>query len=191
MTSQLACYWLHKVGGWYGIKIRYTRRKHDTGFSIRPVVFVSLYCIQIIYRYMIKNNMRSRDICLLQLLSNCNLCPVNILNVGNGAVCVLWWLIHVYYWLYFDTCCETIDCTNHCDVADDHCLNMSRHRPLVCCLTVNFDTACSDHKPATYCNVNWKRAGRQDYVNYCALLANDAGLTNICHEQLTSSLEDI
>jgi len=62
---------------------------------------------------------------------------------------------------------------------------MSRHRPLVCCLTVNFDTACSDHNPAIYCNVNWKRAGRQDYVNYCALLANDAGLTNICHEHLT------
>jgi len=56
---------------------------------------------------------------------------------------------------------------------------------LVCCLTVNFDTACSDHNPATYCNVNWKRAGRQDYINYCALLANDAGLTNICHDQLT------
>ena len=56
---------------------------------------------------------------------------------------------------------------------------------LVCCLTVNFDTACSDHNPATYCNVNWKRTGRQDYINYCALLANDAGLTNICHEHLT------
>ena len=54
MTSQLACYWLHKVGGWYGILIRYTRRKHDTGFSIRPVVFVCLYCIHIIYRYIIK-----------------------------------------------------------------------------------------------------------------------------------------
>jgi len=54
VTSQLAFYWLHKVGVWYGILIRYTRRKHDTGFSIRPVVFVSLYCIQIIYRYIIK-----------------------------------------------------------------------------------------------------------------------------------------
>ena len=53
MTSQLACYWLHKVGGWYRISIRYTRRKHDTGFSIRPVVFVTSYCIQIIYRYII------------------------------------------------------------------------------------------------------------------------------------------
>jgi len=48
-----ACYWLHKVGGWYGILIRYTRRKHDTEFSIRLVVFVSSYCIQIIYRYII------------------------------------------------------------------------------------------------------------------------------------------
>jgi len=28
--------------------------KHDTGFSIRPVVFVSSYCIQIINRYIIK-----------------------------------------------------------------------------------------------------------------------------------------
>ena len=24
---------------------------------------------------------------------------------------------------------ETIDCISHCEVADDHCLNMSRHRP--------------------------------------------------------------
>jgi len=46
VTSQLACYWLHKVGGWYGILIRYTRRKHDTGFSIPPV-FVSSYYIYI------------------------------------------------------------------------------------------------------------------------------------------------
>ena len=53
VTSQLACYWLHKIGGWYGILIRFTQRKHDTGFSIRPVVFVRLYCIQIIYMYII------------------------------------------------------------------------------------------------------------------------------------------
>ena len=33
-----------------------TWRKHDTGFSIRPVAFVSLYCIQIIYRYIININ---------------------------------------------------------------------------------------------------------------------------------------
>jgi len=57
LTSKFASYWLHKVGGWYGILIRYTLRKHDTGFSIRPVVFVSLSCMQIIYRYIIKRYM--------------------------------------------------------------------------------------------------------------------------------------
>jgi len=33
--------------------IRYIQRKHDTEFPIRLVVFVSLYCIQIIYWYII------------------------------------------------------------------------------------------------------------------------------------------
>ena len=63
--SQLACYWLHKVGGWYRILIRYTWRKHDPGFSIRSVVFVSLYCIQIIYRYIIKKI--SVSVCVSQI----------------------------------------------------------------------------------------------------------------------------
>jgi len=43
------------VGGWYGNLIRYTRMKNNTGFSIRPVVFVSSYCKQIIYMYLIKS----------------------------------------------------------------------------------------------------------------------------------------
>jgi len=56
-------YWLHKVGGWYGILIRDTRRKHDTGFSIQPVVYVSWYCIQIIDRYIIKKLIKYKSIC--------------------------------------------------------------------------------------------------------------------------------
>ena len=45
LTSQLACYWLHMTGVWYGILIR-----------LVLVEIVSLYRIQIIYRYKITLN---------------------------------------------------------------------------------------------------------------------------------------
>jgi len=54
VTSQMSCHWLHIAGVWYGILIRYTGWKNDTEFFTRLVVFVSLYCIQVIYRYIIK-----------------------------------------------------------------------------------------------------------------------------------------
>jgi len=32
---------------------------------------------------------------------------------------------------------EHIDLILHCEISSDHCLNASRHRPILCCIDVN------------------------------------------------------
>ena len=49
---------------WYGVLIRYTNLKHDTEFPLRFVVFFNLYCIHIIYRFIISVIFTSMNIAI-------------------------------------------------------------------------------------------------------------------------------
>jgi len=34
------------------------------------------------------------------------------------------------------TPCDNIDFVTHCEINDDNCLNVSRHRPILCCFNI-------------------------------------------------------
>jgi len=66
--------------------------------------------------------------------------------------------------------CDNIDFVTHCEIADDNCLNVSRHRPILCCLSISI------HPVETVGNMkqcfNWKRISNVHVLKYCESLNN-------------------
>ena len=108
------------------------------------------------------SNHHSRDNILYNFLSDVNYVAANTLPCGRGATCS--------YVSYDNSSKTLIDCIclpvemsdliSHTEIVDAHCLNGSRHRPVVCRLlipdnhidtrdTINVDTS----NP-----INWRRA---------------------------------
>ena len=120
-------------------------------------------------------------------MSNCNLCHINLLNCCIGATDT--------YVSYDDSCMSTIDYIvmpfeiidqiTHCEVADDNCLNVSRHRPILCCLGVNVDNAIAHDSYVSKGAINWKRDSRLDYNQYNRTVSSDADLCNVQEKVLT------
>ena len=63
--------------------------------------------------------------------------------------------------------CEISDCVCHCEVADDACLNVSMHRPILCCFDFIIHT---DEPVASKKYINWKSAHNDHVMKYCESL---------------------
>ena len=51
---------------------------------------------------------------------------------------------------------EICDLVVHCEGADNICLNMTRHKPILCCLIIPI--YCTEYDDAhVRCSVNWKK----------------------------------
>ena len=111
---------------------------------------------------------RKRLLC--QFVADCNLFAVNMHSSCVGP--------HNSYVSYDDRYTslidyvfipiELFDSVNHCEVADDACLNISRHRPIVFCI----DILMHVDKPIDImkCSINWKSVNNNHILQYCNLL---------------------
>ncbi|KAL4223330.1 hypothetical protein ACF0H5_016801 [Mactra antiquata] len=104
-----------------------------------------------------------------------NLCAVNTLPTCMGRD-------NTY--VSYDGCYETmiyhiilpvecIDFLVHCEIADDCCLHVSRHRPVLCCIDIvlsNGESQVAD------CGINWGKHNPALTEQYQSLLAADEGL---------------
>ena len=125
----------------YEIFVEYVNKLYDlycTYSEKGTTIFIGDFNASII-----RGNLLSRDRYFAYFMSNCNMCPINLLNCCLGATDTSV--------SYDDSCMSTIDYIvmpveiidqiTYCEVADDNCLNISRHRPILCCLGVKFDNA--------------------------------------------------
>jgi len=104
------------------------------------------------------NSIRSstRDDCLKGFLLDCNLCAINQTQLRYGPRDTF-----VSYdnqsASTIDYVCIPVECTDlvtHCEVAGDACLNVSRHRPILCSFDCpgRMEAECASEK-----TTNWKK----------------------------------
>ena len=79
-----------------------------------------------------------RDNVLRSFMVDCNLCAVNTLDICQGPTNSYVSYDDMYTSLIDYICipCDNIDFVTNCEIADDNCLNVSRHRPIFCCLNI-------------------------------------------------------
>lgn len=135
----------------------------------------------------------TRDRLLSNFLKDCNLCAVNTLPLCRGGNNT-----YVSYDDQFtsmiDYVCIPVECIDlvlHCEIADDSCLNMSRHRPILCCLEYSVDSTCNDSQESdTY--INWKRCNADQIQNFESLLAYDREVQSWSERELNQQdIDDI
>ena len=138
-----------------------------------------------------KINAPLRDVDLIGVLQDCNLRAVNALNLSYGS---LYTNVSYYDTSYstIDYMCmpvEICDLVVHCEVADDICLNMSRHKPILCCLSIPIH--CTEHDDAhVRCFVNRKKVSPLSIEQYNHMLLNDALLSAYLNDELTDECID-
>lgn len=128
---------------------------------------------------LIANSYNTRDKRFMQFLNDCNLFPTNLLNSCYGP--------SNSYVSYDGSCSslidyicmpvESLDLVTHCEVADDCCLNLSRHRPIFCCLNVQCTSSYTDI--IRNC-INWKKCDPIHTNLYEQSVSQNLGNINVC-----------
>ena len=67
---------------------------------------------------------------------------------------------------------------NECEICDDDCLNVSRHRPIFCQLRLPAYNLWSSGRESDN-NINWKNATAESMLVYRQCLSNDISLRNL------------
>jgi len=115
-----------------------------------------------------KNSFRNR--LLSQFAYDCNLYAVNThescIGPSNSYVSYDDRYSSLIDYVFVPT--ELLYFVTHCEIADDVCLNVSRHRPILCCLNfeIHVDDNISDLKKC----INWKAANSDHGLQYCDTL---------------------
>ena len=117
------------------------------------------------------NNINTRDGYFKRFLRDTNFVAVNTLDMCSGAQNTF---------VSYDNRCETLidyilvptECTDailHCEIVDDNCLNVSRHRPVYCCLEIHTHYINAKPTDKEY-GINWKKIKQSDIYYYQELL---------------------
>lgn len=125
----------------------------------------------------------SRDRYLTNFIVDCNLCAINCLPMchGPGNTFVTY---DDLYTSMIDYVLLPIECTDlvvHCEIADDHCLNVSRHRPILCSISCH---TLSSESQIRKSSTNWKRVNHDHIDMYQNLVSIDQELNNYAHNSL-------
>jgi len=118
-----------------------------------------------------KEKLLGRDKSLSEFVNTCNIVATNMLPICEGPT-------HTFV-SYDDSCvscidyifvpCEYVDFVTYCEVADDSCLNVSRHRPILCCFDI--DISNLSHMYVPECSIRWKYVQSEQLMAYCELLS--------------------
>ncbi|KAH3874865.1 hypothetical protein DPMN_038119 [Dreissena polymorpha] len=123
------------------------------------------------------NTYNSRDRNFMKFVHDCNLTAANVTNSRRGAMhsfvsydgSVMSVLDYVFVPI------ENSDCIQYYTMADDCCLNVSRHRPIRCCLNCSCDYFDVIEKSATQSCINWKKANDLNIKCYNDMLKQAVG----------------
>lgn len=132
----------------------------------------------------IRCTLQPRDRDLLQFINDCSLCAINLLDTCYGSP---------YSFVSYDDLCysmidyvllpkEILDLIIHCEIATDHCLNVSRHKPILFCLDCNIAGSVGN-VDTTQC-VNWRRVNATLSDQYCMLVNSDSDIQTIGNNEL-------
>ncbi|KAH3755743.1 hypothetical protein DPMN_190442 [Dreissena polymorpha] len=122
---------------------------------------------------------KPRSLLLRQFFSDSQNIPVNCLPACNGMKSTFVSYDGVYESVidYICLSSDCIDLVSHCEILDDDCLNVSRHRPV----TVNINFPVSDGKfnisEESFKRISWKRATDAQISDY---VGNDTNSLNQC-----------
>ena len=135
-------------------------------------------------------SLKRRDVELYRFFNDCNLSAANLLESSFGSVYT--------YVSYDDEYCSTIDYISmpvemcdlivHCEVADDKCLNVSRHKPIFCC--INTPVCLTNNNIASKVCINWKQLSTQSIDMYLLALSNDSRLSCCLDTDLNETCVD-
>ena len=130
------------------------------------------------------NSSISRDQFLCRFLSDVNLVAINSLPNCQGAS---------YSYVSYDgsicTPIEILDLIQYCEIVDDQCLNVSRHRPVICRLAI---PGLDIHPTITInpeSSINWKRVQNEHVDNYINRLTTDPSLVALVSSSLQMAPE--
>ena len=122
-------------------------------------------------------------------MSDCNLSAVNCLPLCHGPrnsfVSYDNQSVSMIDYVLFPV--ECIDFVMHCEIADDNCLNVSRHRPILCCIKCTVSNS-KPHIPEH--NINWKKANDAYVTTYRNCITNDPYLNNLSQCELDAERID-
>jgi hypothetical protein len=114
----------------------------------------------------------SRNTYLLNLANLCNIVPVNSLSCCTGASSTF-----VTYDNQFTSTidyifmpAEYVDTVAHCEILDDDCLNVSRHRPVLCTVNLPLAEEPCDYSLQNDSNVSWKKVTQEHIDTYLAAI---------------------
>lgn len=125
---------------------------------------------------------RTRDLLVCKLLNDTNLIAVNTLPICKGATFSFVSYDNRYTTL-IDFICAPADflyCVRACEILDDNCLNVSRHRPVLLSIELPH-IQLSDVAEASYQHINWRKATDQNINLYKNLLGSDRSLNSLVH----------
>lgn len=123
---------------------------------------------------------RTRDVLLCKFLTDTNLIPVNTLPSCKGAKFSYVSYDNEFHTLIDFICVpvEFLDCVRTCEIIDDNCLNVSRHRPVLANLlilsnNIHGETIENDT------GINWRKCTQRNVDNYINLLKADSDIKNL------------
>ena len=138
------------------------------------VIFMGDFNSNLLQRNVEKDTRNSAFSCFLR---NTNLVAVNMLPTTQGARMsfVSYDGQHETLLDYILVPVEKADCVLHSEIADDNCLNVSRHRPVLSYLKLA-DAVAMTLPPVS--SVSWKKVNSFHIEQYQCGLRNDASLQN-------------
>ncbi|XP_053395834.1 uncharacterized protein LOC128555985 [Mercenaria mercenaria] len=129
-----------------------------------------------------------RDMYTLRFINDTNCVAVDTMSFCTGAK-------HSYvsyddrFVTLIDHICvpvEKIDCVNLCTILDDNCLNVSRHRPVICSLSLPLVIDMKDDiKSKT--RINWKKVTDDEISCYVETLNNTEELLQARYQKIESN----
>ncbi|XP_045157960.2 uncharacterized protein LOC123524101 [Mercenaria mercenaria] len=118
-----------------------------------------------------------------------NLVPVNSLDICSGTKSTFVTYDNSYESIIDFNCIpvEMYDCVTHCEVMDDSCLNVSRHRPVLCKLEIPI-SATRDYIATDSENmkINWKKVSDVQVTEFQRRLKDISSLQYYAHKQLNN-----
>ena len=141
-------------------------------------------------KYDLNSSIR-REQFLCRFLSDVNLVAFNSLHNWQGAS---------YSYVSYDgssqtlidficTPIEILDLIQYCEIVDDQCLNVSRHRPVICRLAI---PGLDIHPTITInpeSSINWKRVQNEHVDNYIHRLTTDPSLVALVSSSIQMAPE--
>lgn len=133
---------------------------------------------------LIRCSLQPRDRDLMQFITDCNLCAVNLLDSCHGSPYSFVSYNDQYYSMidYVLISREMLDLVTHCEIATDSCLNVSRHKPILFYLDSTIVRSVGNDKHVQ--SVNWRRVNVQMLDQYCMLINRDNDIQAIASGEL-------